>query len=39
MKSLIIFIVSLTLIFTIGCDYDYSKYGKDKKEKSTEQTQ
>ena len=36
MKSITVFFVSLTLFFTIGCNYDYGKYGKDK---NTEQTQ
>jgi hypothetical protein len=31
MKSITVFFVSLTLFFTIGCNYDYGKYGKDKK--------
>jgi hypothetical protein len=37
MKSITLFFVSFTLFFTIGCNYDYGNYGKDKKEKSTEQ--
>ena len=37
MKSITLFFVSFTLLFfTIGCNYDYGKYGKDK---NTEQTQ
>ena len=36
MKSITLFFVSFTLFFTIGCNYDYGKYGKDK---NTEQTQ
>ena len=39
MKSITVFFVYLTLFFTIGCNYDYGKYGKDKKDKNTEQTQ
>ena len=39
MKSITVYFVLLTLFFTIGCNYDYGKYGKDKKEKNTEQTQ
>jgi hypothetical protein len=38
-KSLTVVFISLTLLFTIGCNYDYGKYGKDKKEKNTERTQ
>ena len=38
MKSITVFFVSLTLFFTIGCNYDYGKYGKDKKDTNTEQT-
>ena len=32
MKAIIIFITIAVLIFTFGCNYDYGKYGKDKKE-------
>ena len=39
MKSITVIFVFLTLFFTIGCNYDYGKYGKGKKEKNTEQTQ
>ena len=39
MKSITVFFVSLTLFITIGCNYDYGKYGKDKKDTNTEQTQ
>jgi hypothetical protein len=39
MKSITVIFVFLALFFTIGCNYDYGKYGKDKKEKNTEQTQ
>ena len=39
MKSITVFFVSLTLFITIGCNYDYGKYEKDKKDTNTEQTQ
>ncbi|MBT4375095.1 MAG: hypothetical protein HOD16_05330 [Nitrospina sp.] len=37
MKILMIFIVALTLFVTLGCDYDYGKYGKDKTDSKSEQ--
>jgi hypothetical protein len=36
-KILMIFIVALTLFVTLGCDYDYGKYGKDKTDSKSEQ--
>ena len=38
MKAILVFLISLTLFCTLGCNYDYGKYGKGKKETSTEQT-
>ena len=38
MKSIIAFIITSALLFTFGCNYDYGKYGKDKKDTNTEQT-
>ena len=38
MKSITVYFVLLTLFFIIGCNYDYGKYGKDKKDNNTEQT-
>jgi len=38
MKSILVFLISLTLFFTLGCNYDYGKYGKDKNGKNAEQT-
>ena len=38
MKAILVFLISLTLFSTLGCNYDYGKYGKDKKETSAEQT-
>ena len=39
MKSITVYTVLVTLFFIIGCNYDYGKYGKDKKGENTEQTQ
>ena len=39
MKTTMVFIITSALIFTVGCNYDYGKYGKDKKETGTEQKQ
>jgi hypothetical protein len=36
-KILMIFIVALTLFVSLGCDYDYGKYGKDKTDSKSEQ--
>ncbi len=38
MKAILIFMISLALFCTAGCNYDYGKYGKDKKETNEEQT-
>ena len=32
MKTIMVSIVISALLFTFGCNYDYGKYGKDKKE-------
>jgi hypothetical protein len=32
MKTIMVSIIVLALLFTFGCNYDYGKYGKDKKE-------
>ena len=37
MKSMMLFIVISALFLTLGCNYDYGKYGKDKKDTNTEQ--
>ena len=37
MKSMMLFIVTSALLLTLGCNYDYGKYGKDKKDTNTEQ--
>jgi hypothetical protein len=34
-----IFIITSALLFTFGCNYDYGKYGKEKKEAGAEQKQ
>ena len=39
MRTLMIFIITSALLFTFGCNYDYGKYGKDKKETGAEQKQ
>ena len=38
MKAIIVLMISSTLFFTAGCNYDYGKYGKDKKETNAEQS-
>ena len=38
MKGILVFLISLTLFCSFGCNYDYGKYGKDKKETNTDQT-
>tara|TARA_B100001123_G_C14958761_1_gene886780 strand:+ start:156 stop:308 length:153 start_codon:yes stop_codon:yes gene_type:complete len=38
MKSVLVFFISLTLFCTLGCNYDYGKYGKDKNKTNAEQT-
>ncbi len=32
MKTIMVSIIVSALLFTLGCNYDYGKYGKDKKE-------
>ena len=32
MKTIMVSIIASALLFTFGCNYDYGKYGKDKKE-------
>jgi len=32
MKTIMVSIIVSALLFTFGCNYDYGKYGKDKKE-------
>ena len=39
MKEIMIFSITSVLLFTFGCDYDYGKYGKEKSESNSEQTQ
>ena len=39
MRAFIISIIISTLFFSFGCNYDYGKYGKDKKETGAEQKQ
>ena len=37
MKTVMIFMVALSLFVTLSCNYDYGKYGKDKTESKSEQ--
>ena len=37
MKTVMVFMVALSLLVTLGCNYDYGKYGKDKTESKPEQ--
>ena len=37
MKTVIFYMVALSLFATLGCDYDYGKYGKDKTDSKSEQ--
>ena len=37
MKAIMVFIITLSLFLTFGCNYDYGKYGKDKAESNSEQ--
>jgi len=37
MKTVMVFMVTLSLFVTLGCNYDYGKYGKDKTESNSEQ--
>ena len=39
MKKIMVFGIAAVLLFTFGCDYDYGKYGKEKSESNSEQTQ
>ena len=39
MKEIMIFSIASVLLFTVGCNYDYGKYGKEKNESNSEQTQ
>ena len=39
MKAIMVFVIVSALFFTFGCNYDYGKYGKDKKETGAEQKQ
>ena len=38
MKATLVFFIFWTLFCTLGCNYDYGKYGKDKKETNAEKT-
>ena len=37
MKTVMVFMVTLSLFVTLGCNYDYGNYGKDKTESKPEQ--
>jgi|TARA_B100001964_G_C14168976_1_gene570518 hypothetical protein len=37
MKIVMVFMVALSLFVTVGCNYDYGEYGKDKTESKSEQ--
>ena len=37
MKTTMVFIITLSLFLTFGCNYDYGKYGKEKSESNSEQ--
>ena len=39
MKTVIVFMVALSLFVTLGCNYDYGKYGKDKAESKSEKNE
>ena len=39
MRAFMISIITAALLFTFGCNYDYGKYGKDKKETGAEPKQ
>ena len=39
MKEIMIFSIASLLLLTVGCNYDYGKYGKEKTESNSEQTQ
>ena len=39
MKAIMVFVIVSALFFTFGCNYDYGKYGEDKKETGAEQKQ
>ena len=39
MRAFTISIITSALLFTFGCNYDYGKYGEDKKETGAEQKQ
>ena len=38
MKTIIIFFITSVLLSIFGCNYDYGKYGKDKTESTSSQT-
>ena len=38
MKMIMVSIVVSALLFTFGCNYDYGKYGKDKKDTEQKNT-
>ena len=37
MKIILSLVITSALFFTVGCNYDYGKYGKDKTDTNTEQ--
>tara|TARA_B110000495_G_C22630768_1_gene375198 strand:- start:159 stop:311 length:153 start_codon:yes stop_codon:yes gene_type:complete len=39
MREIMIFSIASVLLFTLGCNYDYGKYGKEKNESNSEKTQ
>ena len=38
MRAILIFIVATILTITLGCNYEYGSYGKDKSEKKNSES-
>ena len=39
MKEIMIFSIAAVLLSTLGCNYDYGKYGTEKTDSNSEKTQ
>ncbi|SVD36659.1 uncharacterized protein METZ01_LOCUS389513 [marine metagenome] len=36
MRAILILVIATMLVFTLGCNYEYGNYGKEKSESGTE---
>jgi len=38
MRAILLLVIASMVIFTLGCNYEYGNYGKDKSEKKTNES-